>query len=79
MASLVKPGSVKVVTKDGEIQVSFSLDININLNTEGVIIGQQSVEEEKKSSFAHQPVKDKMEWAIPDFGESVKIDFGKKA
>ena len=31
MPQLIKPGEVKVITKDGEVKISISLDLNINL------------------------------------------------
>ena len=75
MPQLIKPGSVKILTKDGEIQVSIALEPTINLNTDGVKVSAQSVEqkiEKKKES-----PKDS-EFMIPDFGSSPKIDFGKR-
>ena len=72
MPSLIKPGTVRVLTQDGEVQVSITLELNINLNTEGVlqVSGQSMVKKEVE--------KESVEWAIPDFNESPKIDFGKQ-
>lgn len=70
MPALIKPGSVKVITKDGEIQISITLDLNINLNSNGIVVNENVLtkkEEEKTSS----------EWMIPEFGSSEKINFGK--
>lgn len=80
MASLIKPGSVKVLTKDGEIQVSLTVDINVNLNTEGLVL-ESRIKKNEDASFEEPSVKkeEKIEWEIPDFeAPSEKIDFGKK-
>lgn len=69
MGQLIKPQHVKVVTKDGECQVSISLELTINLNTDGVVVSQAK---------ERQSVKDDTHWAIPDFTPSAKINFGKK-
>jgi hypothetical protein len=70
MPQLIKPGSVKVVTRDGEVQVSITLELNINLNADGVRVGAQAVETKDKP--------EKSEWAIPDFEASPKLNFGKR-
>lgn len=73
MPQLIKPGTVKIMTNDGEVQVSIALELTINLNTDGVKFSAQ-VEEQKKEIAK----KEKDEWMIPDFGNSQKLDFGKK-
>ena len=70
MPQLIKPGSVKIMTKEGEVQVSITLELNINLNTDSVRVVSQVVEQKEK------PQKD--EWAIPDFEASPKLNFGKR-
>jgi len=77
VASLIKPGSVKILTKDGEIQVSLTLDININLNSEN--INFESKNGEENSIKEEIKIKEKIDWVIPEFDGSSKIDFGKKA
>jgi len=79
VASLIKPGSVKVVTKEGEIQVSLTIDLNINVNSDGLpSSGGQSIQFNEEVKAKAQESKDKFEWAIPDFEEAPKINFGKK-
>lgn len=81
MASLIKPGSVKVVTKDGEVQVSLTIDLNLNLNAGGGLStdnGEILINEMSKSSNTQSKKEDKFEWAIPDFEDAPKISFGKK-
>lgn len=79
LAQIIKPSAVKILTKEGEVQVSITLELNINLNTDNIKINAQSFveesrEKEKKTKFEE----DKVEWAIPDFGFSQKIEFGKQ-
>lgn len=84
MASLIKPGSVKILTKDGEIQVSLTLDININLNTDNInlntgnmVFGLKNGEE--NHSINEQKEDEKIKWEIPEFEAPMeKVDFGKK-
>lgn len=72
MPQLIKPGSVKILTQDGEIQVSISLELTINLNADGLKVDAQTTE------VKAQKVEEKSsEWLIPDFGPSQKINFGK--
>jgi hypothetical protein len=80
LASLIKPGSVKLVTKDGEIQVSLTIDLNLNINADGSL-GSSSTETSQvneESKVKSQNTKEKFEWAIPDFEDAPKINFGKK-
>jgi len=75
MPQLIKPGSVKILTQDGEIQVSIALELTINLNTDGVKVSAQAVEQRTEKKM--ESPKDS-EFMIPDFGSSPKIDFGKR-
>lgn len=70
MPALIKPGSVKIITKEGEVQVSITLELNINLNADGVKVGTQAVERKEEP--------EKNDWAIPDFNASPKLNFGKR-
>lgn len=74
MAQVLKPSEVKIITKDGEIEITLKLDINININQNDIVVKSEGtvtkVKEEKKSE-------DKANWEIPDFGPSPKLKFGK--
>ena len=79
LAQIIKPSAVKILSKEGEVQVSITLELNINLNTDNIKINAQSFVEdshkkEKKTKFEE----DKVEWEIPDFDFSQKIEFGKQ-
>lgn len=73
MPQLIKPNEVKVVTKDGECQVSIVLELNINLNGDGVAVSAQSIKQKEKPEKS-----DNFAWEVPDFEASPKIQFGKK-
>ena len=71
MPALLKP--IKILTKDGEVQVSITLDLNINLNTMNVTVNES--QEQIKSQNTKE--EESAEWMIPDFDESPKVNFGK--
>lgn len=73
MPALIKPGSVKVITQEGEVQVSITLELNINLNSDGVVAAAVISEKEK----VIEKKKEDSIWEIPDF-ESSTINFGKR-
>lgn len=75
MAQLIKPGDVKVITKDGQITVQLQIDLNINLNQTGTV--SVSSDGEIKSSTKTVSAEEETSWAIPDFGNTKKIKFGK--
>jgi hypothetical protein len=64
MVQLLKPAIVKVVTKNGECEISINL--NINITTDGLKIDIKNEEKQEKAEFI-----------IPDF-MSHNIKFGKK-
>lgn len=74
MPQLIRPQEVKIITKDGELQVSIVLELNINLNGGGLDVTAQA--REVRPVDKHK--EEEMQWAIPDFGTSPKIDFGKR-
>jgi len=49
MPQLIKPGTVKIMTKEGEVQVSIILELNINLNTDSVKVVSHTVEKRRRS------------------------------
>ncbi len=78
MVNLIKPYQTKIVTKNGECQVSITLDLNINLNSDGLVLGVSA--KDAKAKKKQQEEDDTVNWdaAIPDFSSGGKIDFGKK-
>jgi hypothetical protein len=74
MAQLIKPQEVKVITKDGQLEVFISLELNINLNQNGLDVTAQA----KEVKTINRPKEEEnTAWAIPDFTSSPKINFGK--
>jgi hypothetical protein len=73
LPQLIKPNEVKVITKDGECQVSIVLELNINLNGD-VAVSAQSIKQEKEKPKSG----DNFNWEVPDFEASPKIQFGKQ-
>lgn len=74
MVQLIKPNAVKVITKDGEIQVSLSIELNINLNTDGINFNTHV----EKLDAKQEKTTEKTNWEIPDFENIETINFGKK-
>ena len=80
MAQLIQPGSVKIVTKDGEITVKIEIDLNINLHQNGstIIDGSSNIKDAVNIPVNKQNKQDDdAAWMIPDFKSAEKIKFGK--
>jgi hypothetical protein len=75
MPNLIQPNTVKIVTKEGEITVSLQIDLNINLNQNGMTFTNNNNATGGSSSGIKKD--DDFEWAIPDFNKSEKVKFGK--
>jgi hypothetical protein len=71
MANLIKPGEVKLVTKNNEVFVNISLELNIKLDGNITSLGIDA-----KASKPNKIEEEKVSWEIPDFSPS-KIDFGR--
>lgn len=81
MANLLKPNTVKVITQDGELHVTISLELSINLNHENMkMLNSPSavVPEVTVSKKIASEEDDKPDWEIPDFAPMPKVEFGKK-
>jgi hypothetical protein len=76
MPQLIRPNEMKIVTKEGEVQVCIVLDLNINLTASGGI--EISTQAKEVQTLGQTEQKKETHWAIPDFGPSPKIDFGKR-
>jgi hypothetical protein len=76
MANLIKPGDIKVVTKNNELFVNISLELNIkldgnvtNLNLNSDVVQQQAFQKKEE---------EKVKWEVPDFSSGNKLNFGKE-
>lgn len=74
MPQLIRPQEVKVITRDGEVQVSLTIDLNINLNGGVEVASVRAVQEKAETPKANQETY----WAIPEFEPAPRIQFGKK-
>jgi hypothetical protein len=78
MANLIKPGDVKIITKNNEVFVNISLELNIKLDGNVTNL----ISESKGSSFIEQKKQEeeKVHWEIPDFSMNAgKLNFGKES
>ena len=72
MGNLIRPGQTRVITKDGELVIHMTLDLNINLTT-----GNLSVTASPSAPKAAEEKED-THWEIPDFAvPDTKLNFGK--
>ncbi len=78
MPQLIRPQTkiVQTLTSDGEVEVTIKMDITINLASDGLVLAQ--AQGGQSSSPYVTGNDDKVEWAIPDFGDTEKVNFGKK-
>jgi hypothetical protein len=79
MAQLIKPGAVKVLTKEGEVAVTIAIELTVNLNADNLNIKSQVINSQEKINNQEEEVKDSSFWEIPDFDLGPKVDFGKKS
>lgn len=68
MSQLIRPATIKVVPRDGEIEIT----LNINLTVEGNVVSAFSATQEREEDKF-----DKIQHIIPDFSTSPKLKFGK--
>ncbi len=73
MGNLIRPVQTQVVTKEGELLVHLTLDLNINLTTGNLTVTGSTaapVEDAKKEDT---------QWEIPDFSSpNTKLNFGQR-
>lgn len=75
MANLIKPGDIKVVTKNNELFVNISLELNIKLDGNITNLSPESISQQVNKAI--QKPEDKVNWEIPDFTSGAKLNFGK--
>jgi predicted membrane protein len=74
MPQLIRPTEKTTIitqTKNGECRVNITLDLNINLNSDGV--ASVSV-----GKVAQQHEDENVKWEIGDFSPKKKVKFGKE-
>ena len=76
MAAYINHDNIKVVTKDGEIKIHLSIDLNLNLNGE---INSSNLNKKNISGTILNSEEEKTMWEIPDFSPvKNKVNFGKQ-
>lgn len=73
MPNLIKQGEAKVVTKNGEVFVNITLELNIKLDGTNLQVVSGGA---APTVSSNSPKQEEVSWQIPDF-TSNKIDFGK--
>ena len=72
MVQLIRPQQVQINSKDGELIVHITVDLNLNLT--GAVAG---VTQESQDKDAQAKEAEKIEWQVPEFS-SAKVKFGKE-
>lgn len=75
MAQLIKPGDIKIVTKNNEILVNIALELNIKLD--GSVTNLNVGVSNEGISNLNKKEDESVNWAVPDF-TTKKIKFGKE-
>ena len=73
MPNLIKQGEAKVVTKNGEVFVNIALELNIKLDGSNIQLSNGT----NALGSAIEKQEDKINWEIPAFEPTNKIQFGK--
>lgn len=75
MGNLFKP-QVKLIEKDGQLQVVIDLNLNLNINSLPVNLSEQSsiIIDNKNEN----KIEEKTEWVVPEFSSPERVKFGKK-
>lgn len=71
MPNLIKQGDTKIITKEGEIFVNIALELNIKLDGQNLQISGNNLPQKQINES------EKVNWEIPSFESSSKIQFGK--
>ena len=79
MPQVVKPIKTQVVTKDGECAVDISIELTININTDGLQVSATATPQVHADSKIEDSEDQESLWAIPTFGnnDGNNFKFGK--
>lgn len=76
MAAYINHDNIKVVTKNGEIKIHLSIDLNVNMNGE---FNNFNNTKKNCESTILKAEEEKTIWEIPDFSPvKNKVNFGKQ-
>lgn len=70
MPRVIRPTQIKVVPRDGEIEIT----LNINITLDGKIVASA---DEAETEVTATEEDDETNYMIPDFSSGLKLDFGK--
>lgn len=73
MPTVTRRGDVQIITREGEIKIKLEIDINVNA---GGDITLHTAAKEVSGGPRLEQVEENI-WAVPDFGPTQKINFGK--
>lgn len=77
MAQIIRPASVRIVPRDGELEITLNINITIDGTVTATAERAQSVTVQQ--TIAAEAVEDKVQHIIPDFISGMKLSsFGKK-
>lgn len=78
MPQVIRPSNITIVNGDNGVgKLIITLELNINLNTNGVQAFTGEIQGQPTPKV-NQDEDDKFNFEIPDFGAGEKINFGKK-
>lgn len=76
MPQVIKPQNVTVHSRDGELAIRLTIDLNLNLN--GQVSNVVASTSEVPVAQAQKPKEEEAEWLVPEFSPSTEtIEFGK--
>lgn len=71
MAQRISPTRIVTVTENGECHLIITMELNINLNTNGDL--SASLQSVAKPQMNKEDVNDDVEYTIPDFVSGLKV------
>jgi hypothetical protein len=78
MPQVIRPQNVTVQSRDGELSIRLTIDLNLNLNGQVSSVMASASELPEQVVQKQQKPKDEAEWLVPEFGPSTEtIEFGK--
>ena len=78
MPQIIKPVKTQIVTKDGECAVDISIELTININSDGLQVNATATPQGSRPvTQQEEPEPEDTLWAIQEFGGGGKVKFGK--
>lgn len=77
MPQVIKPVKTQVITKDGQCAVDISIELTININSDGLHVSATASPGVMQPVVTEHKKDEETLWAIPEFGSPNKVKFGK--